>query len=67
MARVLVVVFLALAFSRAAYGQARACPDVCACIGTTQTMDCSPRPEITGTDFQFTSIPQNGPLNTRTM
>lgn len=45
----------------------RACPDVCSCIGATRTMDCTPRPDLTGTDFRFTSIPQNGPLDIRIM
>ena len=47
--------------------QQRACPDVCSCIGATNTMDCTPRPDLTGTDFRFTSIPQNGPLDVRIM
>ena len=50
------------------HGQApRACPDVCSCIGLTDTMDCTPRPDVTGTDFKFTTIPQLGPLDTRVM
>ncbi|XP_064394939.1 leucine-rich repeat-containing protein 24-like [Halichondria panicea] len=39
------------------------CPDVCACTGLTRTVDC--RPEIAGIGFQFTSIPDGGPPNTR--
>ena len=40
------------------------CPDVCACIGATDTVDCTPRDDI---DFRFTVIPPDGPATTRTL
>lgn len=47
-------------------GQLSSCDlGLCFCVVPTRSVDCFPRPQISGSDFKFTSIPQDLPPDTR--
>ncbi len=58
-----VLVALILLFARSSLGQMDSC-NICVCSPTTRRVDCTPNPQFSGIDFQFTFIPQDLPVDT---